>query len=236
MGAPQSKTEIIKSSFGYIATNNPGNYYNTHAAPEMPMLGVNYNVTTLVNNYDGDWNHDPSNHRHRFNLHIQTIEQETPTGKIIPAGLPVGLDPSWDGTGNTLSVGMKGSDGVIYNESNSATGATFGNADVISVALDMDNRKAYFAVNGTWVNSGNPATAANPILWYTQRADGTPWTDVITMGITGNSNTYPRCNFGGYSSVVPSSPQSDSSGYGTFEYTPPSGYYALCTKNLEEFG
>ena len=142
----------------------------------------------------------------------------------------------YDGTGNTLSVGMKGSDGVIYNESNSATGATFGNADVISVALDMDNRKAYFAVNGTWVNSGNPATAANPILWYTQRADGTPWTDVITMGITGNSNTYPRCNFGGYSSVVPSSPQSDSSGYGTFEYAPPSGFYALCTKNLAEYG
>ena len=142
----------------------------------------------------------------------------------------------YDGTGNTLSVGMKGSDGVIYNESNSATGATFGNADVLSVALDMDNRKAYFAVNGTWVNSGNPATAANPILWYTQRADGTPWTDVITMGITGNSNTYPRCNFGGYSSVVPSSPQSDANGYGTFEYAPPSGYYALCGKNLAEFG
>ncbi len=99
----------IKSSFGYIATNNPGNYYNTHAAPEMPMLGVNYNVTTLVNNYDGDWNHDPSNHRHRFNLHIQTIEQETPTGKIIPAGLPVGLDPSWDGTGNTLNPQLSGS-------------------------------------------------------------------------------------------------------------------------------
>ena len=142
----------------------------------------------------------------------------------------------YDGTGNTLSVGMKGSDGVIYNESNSATGATFGNADVLSVALDMDNRKAYFAVNGTWVNSGNPATAANPILWYTQRADGTPWTDVITMGITGNSNTYPRCNFGGYSSVVPSSPQSDANGYGTFEYAPPSGYYALCGKNLAEYG
>ena len=99
----------IKSSFGYPATNNSGNHYNNIAAPEMPMLGVNYNVGTLVNNYDGDSNHDPSNHRHRFNLHIQTIEQETPTGKIIPAGLPVGLDPSWDGTGNTLNPQLSGS-------------------------------------------------------------------------------------------------------------------------------
>jgi len=28
----------------------------------------------------------------------------------------------------------------------------------------------------------------------------------------------------------------DANGYGTFEYAPPSGYYALCTKNLAEFG
>jgi len=142
----------------------------------------------------------------------------------------------YSGIGNTLSVGMKGTDGVILNESNSATGATFGNTDIISVALDMDNRKAYFAVNGTYVNSGNPATAANPILWYTQRDDGTPWTDVITMGITGYTNTYHRCNFGGYSSVAISSAASDANGYGTFEYAPPSGFYALCSKNLAEYG
>ena len=70
---------------------------------------VDYNFTTLVNNWGNDNNHKPSNHRHRFNLHIQTIEQETPTGKVIPAGLPVGLDPSWDGTGNTLNPQLSGS-------------------------------------------------------------------------------------------------------------------------------
>ena len=138
--------------------------------------------------------------------------------------------------GNTMSVGMKGTDGNFYNDSNSASGATFGTGDIISVALDMDNRKAYWAVNGTYVNSGNPATGANPVTWYTQRDNGPNWTDVITMGITGYSNTYHRCNFGGYSSVVPSSAASDANGYGTFEYAPPSGYYALCTKNLAEYG
>ena len=142
----------------------------------------------------------------------------------------------YSNTGQTMSVGMKGTDGNFYNDNNSATGATFGNTDIISVALDMDNRKAYWAVNGTYVNSGNPATGANPVTWYTQRDNGPNWTDVITMGITGYTNTYHRCNFGGYSSVVPSSPQSDADGYGTFEYAPPSGYYALCTKNLEEYG
>ena len=43
-------------------------------------------------------------------------------------------------------------------------------------------------------------------------------------------------NFGGYSSIAISSGNTDANGYGNFEYAPPSGYYALCTKNLAEFG
>jgi len=43
-------------------------------------------------------------------------------------------------------------------------------------------------------------------------------------------------NFGGYTINTISSAASDANGYGTFEYAPPSGYYALCTKNLAEYG
>ena len=43
-------------------------------------------------------------------------------------------------------------------------------------------------------------------------------------------------NFGGYSSQAISSGNTDANGYGNFEYAPPSGYYALCTKNLAEYG
>jgi large subunit ribosomal protein L21 len=33
-----------------------------------------------------------------------------------------------------------------------------------------------------------------------------------------------------------SSDAADANGYGAFEYAPPSGYYALCTKNLGAYG
>lgn len=45
-----------------------------------------------------------------------------------------------------------------------------------------------------------------------------------------------KYNFGGYTTISISSAASDANGYGTFEYAPPSGYYALCTKNLAEYG
>jgi len=43
-------------------------------------------------------------------------------------------------------------------------------------------------------------------------------------------------NFGGYTINTISSAASDENGYGTFEYAPPTGYYAICTKNLAEYG
>ena len=43
-------------------------------------------------------------------------------------------------------------------------------------------------------------------------------------------------NFGGYTKFSISSAQSDANGYGNFEHAPPSGYYAICTKNLAEYG
>ena len=43
------------------------------------------------------------------------------------------------------------------------------------------------------------------------------------------------CNFGNPSFSI-SSGNSDANGYGNFEYAVPMGYYAICTKNLAEFG
>jgi len=43
-------------------------------------------------------------------------------------------------------------------------------------------------------------------------------------------------NFGGYPGFTISSANTDADGYGSFEYAVPTGYYALCTKNLAEYG
>ena len=43
-------------------------------------------------------------------------------------------------------------------------------------------------------------------------------------------------NFGGCSAFTVSSAASDGNGYGNFEFAPPSGYLAVCTKNLGSDG
>jgi len=130
------------------------------------------------------------------------------------------------------SVGLLTNGSYYINSSaTSYLGTTF-NQDIISVALDMDNKKVYFAKNGTWGNSGNPATGTNGIALPSAYEDY-EW--FIGTSLVLNTATYDG-NYGGYTVISIASGNTDANGYGTFEYAPPSGYYALCTKNLAEFG
>ena len=54
-------------------------------------------------------------------------------------------------------------------------------------------------------------------------------------GINGSGGTFASWNFGNPAFSI-SSGNSDGNGYGNFEYSVPSGYYALNTKNLAEYG
>jgi len=92
---------------------------------------------------------------------------------------------------------------------------------VIGLALDLDNNTLDFYVNG----SQNKQATSLPSGTYGFIAD-----------VQGTGGPYIQCNFGGYTVNTISSAASDANGYGTFEYAPPTGYYALCTKNLAEFG
>ena len=58
---------------------------------------------------------------------------------------------------------------------------------------------------------------------------------VLTPAFMGHTDTSFEINFGSPPYTI-SSGNTDANGYGNFEYSVPSGYYALNTKNLSEFG
>ena len=107
--------------------------------------------------------------------------------------------------------------------------------DIVSIALDVDNGWAYTRYNGAaWHSSGNPSsgstgTGAISIPWSPEE----PTVFVVTIP---NNNQDTRVNFGGYTTTANTLSYSDSNNYGAFKYAVPTGYYALCTKNLAEYG
>jgi hypothetical protein len=105
--------------------------------------------------------------------------------------------------------------------------------DIVGVALDMDNNKIYFSVNGTFENSSNPVTGTGGLSLGTSPPDGVFYFAVMDVR-NADVITY-EANFGNPPFSI-SSGNSDANGYGNFEYAVPSGYYSLNSKNLAEFG
>jgi hypothetical protein len=119
---------------------------------------------------------------------------------------------------------------------NTTVGAsvTYAVGDIISVAVDADAGKIWFAKNGTYEGGGNPATGTSPTYDWSSNLSSI---DHIVPGFLAGTGTSAKqqCNFGNPAFTISSS-NTDSEGFGNFEYAVPSGYFALCTKNLSEYG
>jgi len=112
------------------------------------------------------------------------------------------------------------------NNSNVQTGlATYTTNDILAIALDMDNNTIKFFKNGSQV--GTTITDSNLSTFA-------PYTFYVATHTGSNTNMF-SLNTGNPAYTI-SSGNSDANGYGNFEYAVPSGYYALCTKNLAEYG
>ena len=143
-------------------------------------------------------------------------------------------------TVNQYNYGYTANNGNV--KSNSSGGSSYGNTyddgDIIGIALDLDNNKLYFSKNGTFQNSGDPTSGSTGTGAVSIQAPSGTIDGVYYFAVGDNRNghdTRMDCNFGN-PAYANSSGNADANGYGDFEYAPPSGYYALCTKNLAEFG
>jgi len=97
-------------------------------------------------------------------------------------------------------------------------------------AIDPAAGKMWFGKDGIW--TGDPAAGSgNSFSSISTAHEQIPYFHTLksAYGIA-------SANFGGCSSFTVSSANQDANGYGNFEYAVPSGFYALCTKNLAEFG
>ena len=134
------------------------------------------------------------------------------------------------GAETNLSAVLVTSDGDIRkNASESSYGNSVSDGDVIGVALDMDNGKIYFSENGTYYNSGNPASSTNPAT--------TGLTSPLSPSVSLYDNEDYIANFGQdgtFNGEKTAGGNSDGNGKGNFFSAVPTGFLALCSANLPE--
>ena len=124
--------------------------------------------------------------------------------------------------------------GQILNDASTvATYTAMSDGDIVMIALDIDNGKIYWGRNGTWENSGDPTSGATGTGAQNLSEITTGDTYAFNLAVREDGNV--QANFGNPAFSISSS-NTDANGYGNFEYAPPSGYFALNTKNLAEYG
>ena len=103
-------------------------------------------------------------------------------------------------------------------------GFTLANNDIVGVALDLDSgtKNIKWYKNGSQIATRDLSeTRSEPYVFVTYASSSQAGTGSM--------------NFGNPTFSI-SSGNADANGHGNFEYAPPSGYFALCTKNLAQYG
>ena len=130
-------------------------------------------------------------------------------------------------------------------KSTNLTDTSYGNswttANVIGCAVDLDNLKIYFAKDNVWQDSGDPTSGATGTgaAFTILAASATPeGSYVFGCGDKSTGSSTLSVNFGNgyFGTTAVTSAEADGNGVGAFEYAPPTGYYALCTKNISTQG
>ena len=138
---------------------------------------------------------------------------------------------NYGGSNGEFIVRGTGNTGIHNYGSDIAAGT------VVGVAVDMDNKKIWLAKNNTWFGSSNADTDGNP-------STGDNPTSTFTDSQIPDDNLYPqmglynyaaKANFGQdstFSGTKTRQGNTDANGIGDFFYAPPTGFKALCSKNL----
>ena len=136
-------------------------------------------------------------------------------------------------TRDTSNASTYFANGEYKNFSSQTSGfSSYGNADKVAVAVDMDNLKIYFAKNNTWQNSANPSSGSNGLSLVA----GQRYVFNYIHG-SGSGSSTGIANFGQDSSFagrVTQQNNADANNRGDFFYAPPTGFLALCSANLPE--
>ena len=133
-------------------------------------------------------------------------------------------DYAWYGNG-----GFSSGDGNFYNNNGIVRelGSGFDNNDILGMAIDLDNNTIQYYRAGSAVGSANAIAAPSATDFGGYVVCASEWSN--------SSNAVFNFNFGN-PPYANSSSVTDGEGFGNFEYAPPSGFLAICSKNLAEYG
>ena len=220
--APSGAAQTMTNGNLYLPGPNSNNYWQSVPA----TMGCTSGKWYWEFKDETDWGSTSDSTRRYGICDLDTIRHT----------LSSGADVRFSDT--TSAYAYMNASGVRYNggtiSGTTSTHPTFAEGDFLMFAMDLDNNKLYFGKNGTWNDSGDPtsgSTGTGSVADISSTATWSPYAEIKYGSDTVSAN------FGqGYFRTTSAGSNADANGHGKFKYAVPTGYYAICTKNIKEFG
>ena len=139
------------------------------------------------------------------------------------------------GSRYTIAWGKAGAAVEAYTQMGTITKsnvAAWNNGNIIMIAVDVDARKIWWGVNGVWQGGANPSGGSGQSASWTVHQEISP----NYMGYSGQGAA-TMFNFGQdstFNGQVSAATNADGNGIGNFQHSPPTGFLAICSKNIAE--
>tara|TARA_Y100000114_G_C11757508_1_gene327729 strand:- start:1147 stop:2532 length:1386 start_codon:yes stop_codon:yes gene_type:complete len=209
-----------------IVTDTPTNNFCTGSqhARYINDTNVNYNAGNLylsspgvATSYNAVGTLGSDSMPYYFEVSLANVDQNSDTRVGV---VPVTSLANLAINGEHNQVAYRGEGTVTSTgETSLSSQGNLSDGTILGVAVDPDN-------NVKWYLNGSLTSTISINSTY-RGPEYVPYYRHVNSGTS-------EWNFGNPSFSI-SSAESDENGFGQFEYAPPSGYYALCTKNLAEY-
>jgi hypothetical protein len=230
-----------------IMTDSPTNNFPTWNPLQQnaadPMSGFGQGNLSVTEGSNADWStctatQAVANGKWYFEVRINNLSGSVMVGVLRQAYASTTLAKTSNAymgsNSGDLSFGYRENGTFYYNGSTDSGNTTFGSNDIVMIALDMDNGAIYAGRNGTWQDGGDPTSGSSKTgASYTGISAG----EFYSPAVSGSASDFDALgNFGNVHGQYSMSSANTDGLYGEFEYAPPSGYYAICTKRIAEYG
>ena len=208
---PTANGTIAEGNLQYTASTGDSSIFGTMAIP--PGMKVYFEVKLVSNTAQNS-------------IGIHSL-YDGGDGAFVKGGSETG----------TYSFKPRGSGSVTqYFNNGSSTDTSIDNPannTILGVAINNNNGQIHYHIAGTYINSSDP-TDNDPVALVTGFGGASEQYLHFSLDTT---TTQPSNQFNfGSPPYSESGGNSDGNGYGNFAHAVPSGYYALNTKNLAEYG
>ena len=153
------------------------------------------------------------------------------------------LQSANNGGNGAISFLCNSSSLIQQGNSTTSYGTGISDGDIIMFAFDATTGKVWTGRNGTWFNAPGTSNAGNPAAGTYDSGKTLTNNDnelysfyIGGRASSGNKKVFTNFGDGFFSTTAVSSANADGNGHGIFEYAVPSGFLALCSKNIQSDG